>query len=45
LRHNVDVDHPRGTLAILAVFGALFAVGWFAMYFFSYLGAGATHTH
>ncbi len=30
----VDVGgHPRGTLAILAIYGLLFVVGWLAMYF------------
>jgi hypothetical protein len=33
--------HPRGTLAIVAVFGLLFAVGWLAVYFFIFLSRGA----
>ena len=33
--------HPRGTLALLAVYGLLFALGWFAVYVFVYLHRGA----
>jgi hypothetical protein len=42
---NVDADfeHPRGTLAIVIVFGALFAAGWLAMYVWLFLGRGAPH--
>jgi len=38
-----DVGHPRGTLAIVFVFGALFAVGWLAVYFFLFISRGAPH--
>lgn len=34
-------EHPRGTLALLAVYGLLFALGWFAVYVFVYLQRGA----
>jgi hypothetical protein len=34
--------HPRGTLAILALYGALFAAGWVALYLY-FLGRGAPH--
>ena len=49
-RQTPDVDHaalehPRGTLAIVAVFGLLFALGWLAMFFFTFLGRGATTHH
>lgn len=49
-RKTPDVDlavleHPRGTLAIVAVFGLLFALGWLAMFFFTFLGRGATTHH
>ena len=37
-----DVEHPRGTLAIVIIFGVLFALGWFAMYFF---GSSARRHH
>jgi hypothetical protein len=32
--------HPRGTLAIVALYGALFVLGWLALYFFVYLPRG-----
>ncbi len=35
--------HPRGTLAIIAVYGLLFAVGWLTIFFFVYLPRGAVH--
>jgi hypothetical protein len=38
-----DIGHPRGTLAIVAVFGLLFALAWFLTYFFVFLGRGAPH--
>jgi hypothetical protein len=38
-----DLGHPRGTLAIVAVFGLLFGLAWLATYFFVFLGRGAPH--
>jgi hypothetical protein len=38
-----DLGHPRGTLAIVIVFGILFALGWLAMYLCRFLGRGAPH--
>jgi hypothetical protein len=38
-----EFEHPRGTLAIVIVFGALFAAGWFVMYVWLFLSRGATH--
>ena len=38
-----DFGHPRGTLAIVAVFGLLFGFGWLAVYFFVFLARGAPH--
>jgi hypothetical protein len=38
-----DVGHPRGTLAIVIVFGLLFALAWFATYFFVFIERGAPH--
>jgi len=35
-------EHPRGTLAIVIVFGLLFAAGWFAMYVYLFLARGGT---
>lgn len=40
---EAEFEHPRGTLAIVIVFGALFALGWFAMYVWLFLGRGAPH--
>ena len=34
-------DHPRGTLAVVLIYAALFALGWFGVYFFLFLGRGA----
>ena len=39
------VGHPRGTLAIVIVFAALFAIGWFAMFLFRFMEQGAPHHH
>jgi hypothetical protein len=38
-----DLGHPRGTLAIVLIFGALFLLGWLAMYIFMFLERGAPH--
>lgn len=38
-----DFGHPRGTLAIVAIFGALFLLGWVAMYLYLFLARGAMH--
>jgi hypothetical protein len=35
--------HPRGTLAIVIIFAALFALGWFGLYLFRFLEQGAPH--
>jgi len=32
--------HPRGTLAIVAIYGLLFLAGWAALYFLTYLPRG-----
>jgi hypothetical protein len=37
----VDLGHPRGTLAIVILFGLLFGLGWIAMYVFGFLQRGA----
>ena len=39
-----EFGHPRGTLAIVIVFGILLALGWFAMYIFEFLQRGAPHS-
>ncbi len=41
-RHE-DFGHPRGTLAIVIIFGTLFVLGWLAMYFCMFLQRGAPH--
>ena len=35
-----ESPHPKGTLAIIGLYGLLFALGWFAMYVFVYLHRG-----
>ena len=37
------IEHPRGTLAIVALFGVLFALGWLAMYFLRFMSADIPH--
>ena len=39
----VEFEHPRGTMAIVVIFGALFGLGWLAMYFFRFMAMGAPH--
>ena len=34
------MNHPKGTLFIIGLYGLLFVVGWFAMYVFVYLRRG-----
>jgi hypothetical protein len=36
-------EHPRGTLAVVAIFAALFALGWFAMYLSMFMARGTPH--
>jgi cytochrome c oxidase subunit IIa family protein len=38
-----EFGHPRGTLAIVIIFGSLFLLGWLGMYFYVFLERGATH--
>jgi len=38
---KITDEHPRGTLAVVGLYGVLYVVGWFAMYFFLYLARGA----
>ncbi len=38
-----ELEHPRGTLVIVILFGLLFGLAWFAMYVFRFLGRGAPH--
>jgi hypothetical protein len=41
--HQEDFGHPRGTLAVVAIFGTLFLLGWLGMYFGMFLQRGAMH--
>jgi hypothetical protein len=36
-------EHPRGTLAIVGLFGLLFLLGWLVMYFVVFSGRGHLH--
>jgi len=40
---EAEFGHPRGTLAIVVIFGSLFLLGWLVMYFYVFLERGATH--
>jgi hypothetical protein len=33
-------EHPRGTLALVGLYGVAFALAWFAAYVFVYLARG-----
>ena len=33
-------EHPRGTLLLMSLYGALFVIGWFAVYLLVYLKRG-----
>lgn len=43
LNTEEGLEHPRGTLAIVIIFGALFLAGWLGMYLFMFLKRGALH--
>ncbi len=36
----LDTEHPKGTLFLMALYGLLFAAGWFAVYLLVYLRRG-----
>lgn len=38
-----EFGHPKGTLAIVFVFGLLFLLGWLGMYVYLFLARGAPH--
>lgn len=38
-----DVEHPRGTLAIVGLYGLLFLIGWLIFYFVVFDGRGHIH--
>jgi hypothetical protein len=33
-------SHPKGTLAIVGIYGALFVLGWLVLYFFVFVPRG-----
>jgi len=35
-----DLEHPRGTLVIVILFGVLLGLGWLSMYLFLFLERG-----
>ncbi len=37
-----EIGHPKGTLAVLAMYMLLFVAGWIGLYFFLFLSRGAT---
>jgi hypothetical protein len=39
-----ELEHPRGTLAIVILFGVLFGLAWLALYLFRFLARGAPHS-
>ncbi|MEM7049430.1 MAG: hypothetical protein AAF604_07210 [Acidobacteriota bacterium] len=47
LREDLEIDlearvgHPKGTLLIVGLYGALFALGWLALFFLEFLPRGA----
>jgi hypothetical protein len=38
-----NLGHPRGTLAVVTIFGLLFGLGWLSMYLLLFLKRGALH--
>lgn len=43
MEHSEIGEHPRGTLAIVGLFGLLFFIGWLVMYFVVFAGRGHIH--
>ncbi len=43
--HDPAIESPRGTLAIVVIFGVLFALTWVAIYFSLFMERGAPHHH
>jgi hypothetical protein len=37
-----EIGHPKGTLVIVLLYGALFVLGWVLLYFGEFLPRGAT---
>lgn len=38
-----EIGHPKGTLAVMAVYMLLFVAGWILLYFFLFLPRGGSH--
>ena len=38
-----DIGHPKGTLAIILIYGALFGLAWMSLFFFEFMPRGAPH--
>ena len=38
-----EIGHPKGTLAIVLIYAALFALGWAFLYFVEFVPRGAPH--
>lgn len=38
-----EIGHPKGTMAVLAVYMALFIAGWIFFFFFLFIPRGAPH--
>ena len=38
-----EIGHPRGTLAILVIYGLLFGLGWLGLFFFEFVPRGTPH--
>ena len=37
---KTEVEHPKGTLLLIGLYGVVFAAAWFAVYFLVYLHRG-----
>lgn len=38
-----EIGHPKGTMAVVALYMALFIVGWIFFFFFLFIPRGAPH--
>ena len=38
-----DIGHPKGTLAVLALYALLFILGWVGLYAFEFIPRGTPH--
>jgi hypothetical protein len=39
----LELGHPKGTLAIVALYALLFALGWLALYWWVFMPRGTPH--